>query len=407
VIRIERSVRRAFLFLALLALAASAHASYGQMRLEGVALALAFVLVVGYGLLVDGALFAGLFRYRAALVAGTIVAAVLAFFLLSQAASPVERLGFFKEGSELVVTTVASAVFLPFIFVAPFAQYRAMRGGRRWPDWVVAWMAVQVVLLPGFYALAIMDERFAHQERTAGQAEGGEVAAGGLGGILELAAKKHERIWGTGWTYPWALDDTPRDSAWNLGLATGVDGSALIAANAPLGETDRAALQTLMEKLWASYAVPQIRTKLVWDALEPGAFSRQLAPQGVNEGVTVSEEVIPVLVARLETDGAARLCPGGRMMDADRAVLTALVQAKVDLYGEAKRRDAAAALEAKKLDREMSEAPFPYGLIWKALEALGNAYGGQPSPILDWESYRQRVERLCAPSAGSDPPAAG
>ena len=42
------------------------------------------------------------------------------------------------------------AVFLPFIVIAPLAQYRAMRQGRRWPGWVTVWMALQVALLPGF-----------------------------------------------------------------------------------------------------------------------------------------------------------------------------------------------------------------------------------------------------------------
>ena len=388
-------MKRAF-FLLGLTLAASAQASYGQMRLDGIGLALAFVLTVGYGLLVDGALFVRLFRYRVAIAFSSVIAVAIALFLLSQAASNTERAGFFKGtgAPELVAVVVTSAVFLPFIFVAPFAQYRAMREGRRWPDWIVAWMAVQVALLPGFYALGVVDERFAQQERKAGQAEGGQVAAGGLGGILDLARKRHERIWGTGWTYPWRLEATTRDSAWNQGLAAGVDGSALIAADEPLGEADRAALQALMEKPWAGYGVLQVRAKLLWDALEPGSFARQLAPHGVNEGVTVSEDVLPVLLERLEKDGAARLCPGGQMMDADRAVLSALVLAKVRLYDEAKQRDIKAEAEAKQRDLEMSEAPFPYGLIWRVTQALGSAYGGQ-SPIPDWESYLQRVERLC------------
>ena len=388
-------MKRAF-FLMALTLAASAQASYGQMRLDGIGLALAFILTVGYGLLVDGALFVRLFRYRAALVFSSVIAIAIALFLLSQAASNSERAGFFKGtgAPELVAVAVTSAVFLPFIFVAPFAQYRAMLEGRRWPDWIVACMAVHLALLPGFIGLGVMDEHFSQRERAAGEAVGSQLKAGGLGGILELARKRHERIWGTGWSYPWTLDATSRDSAWNLGLATGVDGSALIAADEPLGEADRAALQALMEKPWAGYAVLQVRAKLLWDALEPGDFSRQLAPHGVNEGITVSEDVLPVLLERLEKDGAARLCPGGQMMEADRAVLNALVQAKVDLYDEAKQRDLKAEAEEKQRDLEMTEAPFPYGLVWKATQALGSAYG-EPSPIPDWAGYQQQVQRLC------------
>ncbi|MNC59810.1 hypothetical protein D3C75_1096430 [compost metagenome] len=101
------------------------------------------------------------------------------------------------------------------------------------------------------------------------------------------------------------------------------------------------------------------------------------------------------MLDRLEAYGEARLCPGGRMMDADRAVLNQLVLAKVRDYDEAKQRELRAELEAMKLEREMSEAPAPYRLIWEAAQALGNAYGGQPVGVPDWSSYPQRVERLC------------
>ena len=121
-----------------------------------------------------------------------------------------------------------------------------------------------------------------------------------------------------------------------------------------------------------------------WDVLEPGDFARRLAPHGLNEQGVVSKEVIPLLLERLEEHGEARLCPGGRMMDADRALLNQLVLAKVRDYDEAKQRE-----------REMSEAPMPYRLIWDATQALGNAYGGQPVEVRGWSSYPQRVERLC------------
>jgi hypothetical protein len=274
-----------------------------------------------------------------------------------------------------------------------------MRQGRRWPGWVAVWMALQVALLPGFLVLANTEGHFWKQEYAAGQAVGREARAGGLGVIRESAEQQHERIWGTGWTYPWHQEPPSgylaRRSGWIAGLAKGVDDSALIAANEPLSEPDRTVLRTLIERHFAGYAIPNINTKLIWDALEPGDFSRQLAPHGLNERGVVSEEVIPLLLERLDEYGEARLCPGGRMMDADRAVLNQLVLAKVRDYDEAKKRELKAELEAKKLEREMSEAPTPHRLIWKAAHALGNAYGGQPVRVPDWGSYPQRVERLC------------
>ena len=372
------------------------------MRLDGIGLLLAFALTVAYGVIVDVALLARIFRYRAALVGGLIVALMMITLLVGLAASPSERAGLFNGapgGASLVVLSMTGAVFLPFIVIAPLAQYRAMRQGRRWPGWVTAWMALQVALPPGFLVLANTEEHFWQQEYAAGQAVGREARAGGLGVIRESAEQRHERIWGTGWTYPWPQEAPSgylaRRSGWIAGLEKGVGDSALIAANEPLSEADRTVLRTLIERHFAGYAVPNINTKLIWDALEPGDFSRQLAPHGLNEQGVVSEEVIPLLLERLEAYGETRLCPGGRMMNADRAVLNQLVLAKVRDYDEAKTRELKAELEAKKREREMSEAPIPYRLLWKAAQALGNAYGGQPVGGPDWGSYPQRVERLC------------
>ncbi len=372
------------------------------MRLEGIGFLLAFALTVAYGVIVDAALFAKIFRHRAALVGGLIVALVLTFLLLGFAASPSERAGFFKGapgGASLVVLLTTSAVFLPFIVFAPLAQYRAMRQGRRWPGWVTAWMALQVALLPGFLVLADTEDHFWKKEYAAGHAVGRDASAGGLAGILERVEQQRERIWGTGWTYPWRQEPPSgylaRHSGWIAGLAKAIGDSAPIAANEPLSDPDRMATRTLIERHFAGYAVPKINTKLIWDALEPGDFSRQLAPHGLNERGVVNEEVIPLLLERLEGYGEARLCPGGRMVDADRAVLNQLVLAKVRDYGEAKKRELEAELEAKKLEREMSEAPAPFRIIWKAAHALGNTYGGQPVRVPDWSGYPQRVERLC------------
>jgi hypothetical protein len=355
-------VNQAFFLLAAWTLAASAHASYAQFRLDGVGLLLVFALTVAYGVLVDLALFARIFRYRAALVIGFIAALGVVFLLLNRVASPSELAGFFQGtpgGAWLVILVVTGAVFLPFIVIAPLAQHLAMRHGRRWPGWITAWMALQLALLPGFLVLAGTEQYFWQKEYAAGQAVGREARAGALAGILDRAELSQERIWGTGWTYPRQQKPSAVYSAWRSawiqGLATGMDATALMAASEPLGAPDRAALRTLTTQHY--YPPPNTRAKLLWDALEPGSFSRQLTPSGgVHEVGTVDEEVIPVLLERLEKYGAARLCPGGRMMDADRAVLKALVLAK--------------------------------GPVWNVATRANEM---RPQ----WESYRQQVERLC------------
>src|SRR5512134_3597721 len=93
---LTRCLNQAFFLLASCALATAAHASYGQMRLDGLGLLLAFALTVAYGVIVDAGLLVRIFRYRAALVIGSILALAVVFLLLGLlAASPSERAGFF------------------------------------------------------------------------------------------------------------------------------------------------------------------------------------------------------------------------------------------------------------------------------------------------------------------------
>jgi len=393
---------QAFVILIACSLTVSAYADYGQMRLEGISLLLCFAISVAYGLIVDVVLLARLFRHRAVLVVGLILSLLVIVLLLGQAASPIERAGMFGDapgGESMVMILVTSVVFLPFIVIAPIGQYRAMRHEQRWPVWITAWMVLQVALVPGYYLLASMEDKFQAQEYTAGLAAGREASSGGFGAILECADQQHDHIWGTRWATPWQQESPSghraRRSRWFAGLAKGVDESAPIAANEPLSEPDSTALQTLIERYFFKYAILNIDTKLIWDALEPGEFSRQLAPYGLHEQGVVSTELIPPLLVRLEKDGGARLCPSGRMMDADRTILRELVMAKVRVYEEAKKRDLEYAEQTKKIEAEMEAAPALYRLPWKAAGALKKRYGGRDVAVPDWSDYPQRVEQLC------------
>ena len=326
-------MNRACVLFAALVLAASAHASYGQMRLDGAGLMLAFALVVVYGVIVDACVLVRLFRYRLfAIIAGILSVATAYLFLLA-VASPAERAGFFKGppgGAALVVIAVTSAAFLPFILVAPFAQHLALRRERPSPRWLTAWMLLHVALLPIFVALAGTEHYFWERDFAAGQAEGRKAVPGGLGRILEQASQGRERIWGTGFRDPWQhlqpASPIPSYSAWVHGLAKGLGESALLSADEPLRAPDQAQLRTLMDRHFSSHAAPGIRAKLVWDALEPGRFARYLPPEEDGAAGRVPEQSIPLLLERLEKPGAARLCPGGRMLEEDRAALHAMVR---------------------------------------------------------------------------------
>lgn len=397
-----RLLHHTLLLLASFAIAAAAHASYGQMRLDGIGFFLAFALTVAYGAVVDIALFAKVFRYRAGMVGGVFVALVLIALLLAMAAAPGELAGVFKGapgGAPLVVLLLTGAVFLPFIVFAPLAQYRTMRQNRRWPGWVTAWLLLQVALLPGFFALANTEDHFWKQDYSAGHAVGGEARAGGLGRMLQQADQLRERIWGTAWTHARRQDPSgrypARQSGWVAGLAKALDDSALIAANEPLGEADRTVMRILIERHLARYAIPKIKAKLIWDALEPGRFAKQLAPNGPNEQGVADDEVIPLLLERLEAHAGSRLCPDGRMMEADRALLGELVLARVHSQDEARKRELQAELDAKKREAELLDAPFPFSLLLKATNTLENMFGGQDVKVPDWSSYPQRIERLC------------
>ncbi len=323
---------RALFILAASALAATAHASYGQMRLEGVALLLVFLATLAWVVLVNLALLARIFRHRWAVAGACVVALALILLLLGLAASPDEREAFSKGmsgGLGIILLAVTVVVLLPFAFVAPIAQNLSLLEGRRWPWWIGTWMKTQLALLPAFVALGFTEHHFWQQEFEAAQVEGRQVAAGELGALLEHAEQRRERIWGTAWSYPWrqkaAAESYGPASGWILGIALGLDASALIATDGPLAAPDRAALDTLVQRHFVGFAVPRVRVKLVWDSLEPGHFAGKLDPRAV------SEEGVPVLLERL-AKGGSRLCPGGRMQDADRAALNELLSGMAQTF---------------------------------------------------------------------------
>lgn len=397
---------RIALFLIACALAAPAYASYGQMRLAGAVPLLAFGLAIAWAIVVDVLVVARVFRSRAMLVLAIAIGIGALALLAGALAIPGERDGFFNGapgGAMLVVLAVCCTVVLPFMLVGPIAQYRALRDGRGSPAWITLWLAAQVALLPGFFAMASLDERFGAAERAEAFALGRDARPGGFAALLARADAQRERVWGTPWTLPMRQQPptgyVPRFSQWMAGLAGGIDASTPIAANEALAEADRAALGTLLERHLMLYATPQLRTKLLWDALEPGAFARQLAPHGLGESGVVGEELLPLLLDRLEQDRSARLCPDGRMDDADRALLRELVARKARAYDEARARDEAVAQRAADDAAMLTQAPWYERLPLQALRALGDLWGGSASEVPDWGGYPARVDRLCRPAA--------
>ena len=150
---------RAAALLLACALAATADASYGQMRLDGIGLALAFVLVVGWGLMLDVILLAPaqVLRRRGAAIACTVIGGLVVLCFLAMLAMPAERAGFFKgppAGGALAASLATCAVFLPFVLFAPWAQHRALLEAAARPRWIRIWMWAQPALLVAVVALA-------------------------------------------------------------------------------------------------------------------------------------------------------------------------------------------------------------------------------------------------------------
>lgn len=310
------------------ALAGAADASYGQMRLDGIGLMLAFTLLVGWGLLLDVIILAPaqVLRRRGAAIACTVISGLVVLVFLAMLASPSERAGFFKGppgGSALLTSLATCAVFLPFILFGPWTQHRALLEGAARPRWVRIWMWAQPALLVAAIALPFVDGYFYQREYEAGRAEGAAVQAGGVGPLLERAQQRGDRIWATpfvlpGPAHPPADPYAPRQ-AWIVGVASGLDETAFVRGDDPFSADDRAALDTLAEHHFGTYSAPGVRAHLMWDQLAPGNFKAVLVRERSNE------QAIENLLDRLDRGGAARFCPDGQMLEPDRAALVAFV----------------------------------------------------------------------------------
>lgn len=322
------SPARQVAFLLAACFAGGAHASYGQMRLDGIGMFLAFTLVVGWGLILDLVILAPaqVLRRRGAAVACTVIGGLIVLLFLAMLALPAERAGFFKGpplDSALAASLATCAVFLPFILFAPWAQHRALAEGLARPRWVRIWMWAQPALLVAAVVLPLVEGYFYFREYEAGRAEGAAVQAGGAGALLERASQRGERIWATPLTLPGPArppsDPYGPRQAWIVGIASGLDESGLVRGDEPFSPEDRSALETLATRYFGAYSAPRVRAHLIWDELAPGNFATVLARD------RSTEEIIMILLDRFDRGGVARFCAEGRMPDADRAALATFV----------------------------------------------------------------------------------
>lgn len=340
-----KRLARSIVVLASCALAAAAEASYAQMRLDGIGIFLALSLLAIWTAIVDIGLMVKLFRRRSILMGSLVLSFAVIALVFAAFASPSERTGFFKGspgGAMLVIVIVTCIAFVPFIFLAPFAQYAAMQDDRRWPRWVPVWIVLQFLLLPLFIALDFADDYFWKREYAVGEAIGSAVQPGGLAGVLELADRQHERIWGTPFHLPWPPSTQsgvyPRISGWSAGMVKGLGSSVLFAGNDPMGASDRAALVQLTSRHLQFFSKPAIDARMLWDRLEPGNFTNVLMAGGELNPNVAPAETIPPLLERFEKYAEPRMCPDGRMLDQDRATLLKLVEKRGETWSTETRK---------------------------------------------------------------------
>lgn len=327
---------RFVLFVISLTLTESAHASYGQMRLDGLLTFLGLVVFFCHVGLVNLLLYGKLFRKRALVVAAGVVSLALAAFLIFVISSPNEMAGvakLFSYGLARILLAIALVATLPYVLLAPIAQFSAVDDGLPSPRWVSLGLSLQMALVPALIALSFVDDAIRQKEFAAGRSEGMAVKAGDLSSLLQRAEQRRERIWATPWFYPWRERSSTTSyfpsSGWVGGMGLGLNDSPLIATIAPLGAEDGRALATLAHQYVVPGVAPNVYFKLVWDALQPGGEYLKF------ETVWIRDEMLLPLLERLESEGEARLCANGRMERRTRDILRNAYVARAEDRGNA------------------------------------------------------------------------
>jgi hypothetical protein len=354
----HRLQRRIFVFCAFCAMYPSpASASYGNMHLN-LATFFSLALIGAYTILVDVALLLKLFRSMICVGFSSIVSMILITVLIVTWDDP-------RFFSSIGSWGIFSLTLPPFILFAPLVQYqtlnrysrsaRAKYFGTVGMNLVIALQVAAPVAFLTFDAayMANYGHRMDNLRAQGNQAKPGEVKE-----ILR------QQTMGTSEAGQ---------------VLQGLNSSSLVGASAPLTSSDRDALfAAVAETVHHGYArYPHIETKLVWDTLDAGHVGDRLA-QGTladlfltgRNGPDVSFRLLPDLVAYIEKDASRRLCPGGRMLEEDRAALDSLYA-----NGEENAKAAQATMQRD------------YGPNYRRPD--------QVDEVELWRSFRQRVANVC------------
>ena len=309
----HRLQRHLFVFCAFCAMyPLPASASYGNMHLN-LATFFALVLIGAYTLLVDVALLLKLFRSIVWVGISSIISMILITVLIVTWDDP-------RFFSRLGSWEIFSLTLPPFVLFAPLVQYltlnryarsaRATYFGTVGMNLVIALQVATPVAFLAFDAayMANYGRRMDNLRAQGKQAKPGEVK--------EL------------------LQQQTMGTSEAGEVLQGLSSSSIVSGSAPLVPGDRDALfAAVAETVHHGYArYPHIETKLVWDTLEAGHVGDRLANgpfadlllTGRNGPDTTFRLLPDLLESYIEKDASRRLCPGGRMLEEDRAALDSL-----------------------------------------------------------------------------------
>src|SRR5262249_6260253 len=137
--------------------AATAAASYGQMKLEGLGATILFMIIAADAFAVDIALLCKAFRSRLSVIVSTVITLALAIALVSARKDVAAVFDHLTQHWQARLLGVAIVVVPLMLLAAPLIQHFELRRNR--PRWVVyVAVGVQAVLIATGWTLNYFDE---------------------------------------------------------------------------------------------------------------------------------------------------------------------------------------------------------------------------------------------------------
>ena len=335
-----------FCSILLIAFVFPAHAGESSLfKNSGLLTSIFFFLICCYAIIVDIALIFKIFRSREFVWISRVfsLSLVVGLVLFWDEPKFFSYYDPFQSPSILWWFVFWSVGFLIlFVILAPVAQYESLQQKNSSPKYILWIIAFQISLPFLFLGLEETENYYWKKEFSLGKKQGLQVGRGGVQKMLDLAAQKRNRLWGTGIYFPGSDNRNPRSfplknsQGYAYGVMEGIDDSALVRRGEALLPIDREAferLQALSKK--NSYSgvkiTTQIKIKLLWDKLEAGNVDEKIKENIPNMEVGDNEALL-VFVEYIKKYGHEKFCPAGHLLEEDRAALNKFLNLKNYMY---------------------------------------------------------------------------